>query len=214
MRTCFWFAERAIRHHEGPAHNVQPRHAGRQGAVVRGRRSTIRVAGDGARCGRFAKLNAQHPAAAAEASWVVATDLAEALARNGTPFHQAHQIVGRLVLESVRAGKRPADWDAAGLVKFAPEFTPEMARLMRPAEGMKTREIRGGTGQDRRRVHPTRGIRGARWPRLGHGSTRVSAGCARRAKSVGSDYPAGACQLGGRSAGSGCVDGNHWYGGG
>jgi argininosuccinate lyase len=54
--------------------------------------------------------------------------------------------VGRLVLESVRAGKKPADWNAADLVKFAPEFTPEMARLMHPAEGMKTREIRGGTG--------------------------------------------------------------------
>jgi len=92
------------------------------------------------------KLNARQPAAAAEASWVVATDLAEALARNGTPFHQAHQIVGRLVLESVRAGKEPADWNAADLVKFAPEFTPEMVGLMRPAEGMKTREIRGGTG--------------------------------------------------------------------
>jgi argininosuccinate lyase len=92
------------------------------------------------------KLNSQHPAAAAEASWVIATDLAEALARNGTPFHQAHQIVGRLVLESVRAGKRPADWNAVDLAKFAPEFTPEMAKLLRPAEGMKTREIRGGTG--------------------------------------------------------------------
>ncbi len=64
-----------------------------------------------------AKLNAQHPAAAAEASWVVATDLAEALARNGTPFHQAHQIVGRLVLESVRGGKKPADWNADELVE-------------------------------------------------------------------------------------------------
>jgi argininosuccinate lyase len=77
---------------------------------------------------------------------VVATDLAEALARNGTPFHQAHQIVGRLVLESVRAGKKPADWSAADLVKFAPEFTSEMAAFLKPAEGMKTREIRGGSG--------------------------------------------------------------------
>jgi argininosuccinate lyase len=31
-------------------------------------------------------------------------------------------------------------------VKFAPEFTAEMAKLLQPAEGMKTREIRGGTG--------------------------------------------------------------------
>ena len=76
-----------------------------------------------------AKLHAERPAAAAEESWVVATDLAEALARNGTPFHQAHQIVGRLVLESVRAGKKPADWTPATWSSFAPEFTPEMARV-------------------------------------------------------------------------------------
>ena len=93
-----------------------------------------------------AHLNPARPRAAAEESWVVATDLAEALARNGTPFHQAHQIVGRLVLESVRGGRKPADWTAAELTAFAPEFTAEMIALMRPSEGMKTRELTGGTG--------------------------------------------------------------------
>src|SRR3569623_854770 len=86
------------------------------------------------------------PFAAAEQSWVVATDLAEALARNGTAFHQAHQIVGRLVLESVRNNKKPADWTAESLAAFAPEFTPDIARLLDPREGMKTREIAAGTG--------------------------------------------------------------------
>jgi len=95
-----------------------------------------------------AVLREQVPAAAADESWVVATDLAEALARNGTAFHQAHQIVGRLVLESVRAGKKPADWNAAKLAQFAPEFTPDIARLLDPREGMKTREIEGGTGPE------------------------------------------------------------------
>jgi len=93
-----------------------------------------------------ARLNPARPRAAAEESWVVATDLAEALARNGTPFHQAHQIVGRLVLESVRGGRKPADWTAAELTACAPEFTVEMIALMRPSEGMKTRELPGGTG--------------------------------------------------------------------
>jgi len=93
-----------------------------------------------------ARLNAQRPAAAAEQSWVVATDLAEALARNGTPFHAAHQIVGRLVLESVRSGRKPSDWTASELTSFAPEFTSAMAALLKPEEGMKSREIRGGTG--------------------------------------------------------------------
>ena len=93
-----------------------------------------------------AKLRPERPAPAAEESWVVATDLAEALARSGTPFHQAHQIAGRLVLESVRTGKKPADWNAESLKAFAPEFTPECAAVLNPSEGMKTREIAGGTG--------------------------------------------------------------------
>jgi argininosuccinate lyase len=93
-----------------------------------------------------ARLKPERPARAAEESWVVATDLAEALARSGTPFHQAHQIAGRLVLESVRTGKKPSDWNLELLQKFAAEFTPECAAVLNPAEGMKTREIAGGTG--------------------------------------------------------------------
>jgi len=93
-----------------------------------------------------ARLNTERPLAAAQQSWVVATDLAEALARAGTPFHQAHQLVGKLVLESVRSGKQPADWSAEDLARFAPEFTPDMARLLDPREGMRSREVKGGTG--------------------------------------------------------------------
>ena len=78
--------------------------------------------------------------------------LAEALARTGTPFHQAHKLVGRLVLESVKEGKEPQDWDAESLQKFTAEFTPEisemLAKLLDPSEGMKSREIPGGTGPE------------------------------------------------------------------
>jgi len=62
--------------------------------------------------------------------------MAEALARSGTPFHQAHQIVGKLVLESVTTGERPKDLD------------PKLARLLDPREGMRTREVFGGTGPE------------------------------------------------------------------
>src|SRR6202162_3443668 len=92
------------------------------------------------------KLNAAKPAAAAEESWVVATDLAEALARAGTPFHQAHQIAGRFVLESVQKGKRPSDWTPEEMQRFAPEFTADFARLLDPRPGMQSRELPGGTG--------------------------------------------------------------------
>jgi len=93
-------------------------------------------------------LKPEVPRAAAEESWVVATDLAEALARSGVPFHQAHTLAGRLVLESVQSGKRPSDWTAGALAAFDARFTPEMAALMDPAEGMKTRKAVGGTAPE------------------------------------------------------------------
>jgi argininosuccinate lyase len=95
-----------------------------------------------------AELKPEVAAAAAEASWLVATDLAEALARRGVPFHRAHELVGRLVLESLRRGRKPAGWTGAELAAFSPEFTPEMAELLKPEAGMRTREIPGGTGPE------------------------------------------------------------------
>lgn len=92
------------------------------------------------------KLRPEVPARAAAESWVVATDLAEALSRAGTQFHQAHQLAGRLVLESLKQGKLPSQWTAEELTAFDPAFKPEMVRLMNPLEGMKTRELPGGTG--------------------------------------------------------------------
>ena len=140
----------AVHHHEGPAHDLQSRHAGGQGAAVRRRRSGVAARSKWRHVVVETTQSATRalPLAAAEESWVVATDLAEALARTGTPFHQAHQIVGRLVLESVRGGKKPSDWTAESLTAFAPEFTPECAAVLTPSEGMRTREIAGGTGPD------------------------------------------------------------------
>jgi argininosuccinate lyase len=97
---------------------------------------------------RTATLRPELAERSVAASWVVATDLAEELARQGTPFHRAHQLVGRLVLESVKSGKTPADWRPEELAAFAPEFRPDMVRLMNPREGMRTRELPGGTGPE------------------------------------------------------------------
>jgi argininosuccinate lyase len=83
---------------------------------------------------------------AAEEGWLVATDLAEALAREGYPFHAAHQLVGRLVLESVKSGKKPKDWTPQELAAFDPAIKEDLARYLQPREGMKTREAPGGTG--------------------------------------------------------------------
>ena len=85
------------------------------------------------------ELKPDAPRRAAEEGWLVATDLAEELARGGLSFHQAHTLVGELVLSSVRSNRKPGDWSAAELAAFNPLFTPALARLLSPEEGMKTR---------------------------------------------------------------------------
>jgi argininosuccinate lyase len=90
-------------------------------------------------------LKPEIPLQAAAESWVVATDLAEELARSGVPFHQAHVLVGRLVRKAVEEGRQPADFSAADLTAFDARFTPAMARLLHPAAGMQTRTAPGGT---------------------------------------------------------------------
>lgn len=94
------------------------------------------------------KLKTAPPARAAEESWVMATDLAEALSRAGTPFHQAHKLAGQLVRYSIDNSKSPNTWTAEEISAFAPEFEPGMVCYMNPTEGMKTRTVPGGTAPE------------------------------------------------------------------
>ncbi len=93
-----------------------------------------------------ARLKPGPPLQAVEESWAVATDLADALARAGMPFHQAHKLVGRLVLESIKQGKTPADWGITELAAFDPALNAGIARYLQPEQGIQTRELPGGTG--------------------------------------------------------------------
>lgn len=77
---------------------------------------------------------ADHPAAAA-------TDLAEFLVRAGTPFREAHAVVGDLVRRSVDDGD-----DLAALVVAEPRLGPEAAALLEPGVPVTQRTTRGGAG--------------------------------------------------------------------
>ena len=92
-----------------------------------------------------ARLNRERAEAAAEASWTSATALAEALARQGVPFHRAHQIVGALVLESSKLGRRPQDWTPQQLAGFAPGLEAAMAELLTVRRAVENHALPGGT---------------------------------------------------------------------
>ena len=91
------------------------------------------------------KVNAEVMESAANESWTCATELAEVLARRGVPFHRAHQVVGALVLESVRAGKQPQDWTAEQLCDVAPEFDAESVRFLSARQALENHAVPGGT---------------------------------------------------------------------
>ena len=82
---------------------------------------------------------------AAEEGWVCAAALAEALARKGVPFHRAHQIVGGIVLASIKQGKRAEDWNIDELRAFAPEFDAEAQAALRPRAALENHAVPGGT---------------------------------------------------------------------
>jgi argininosuccinate lyase len=95
-------------------------------------------------CIETTRLKPEAMERAAQDSWTCATALAEFLARNGVPFHRAHQIVGGLVLESVRRGKKPQDWTLPELERIAPEFDTAAAELLSTRRALENHSLPGG----------------------------------------------------------------------
>jgi argininosuccinate lyase len=81
--------------------------------------------------------------AAADAESSSATDLAEWLVQRGTPFREAHAIVGNLVRRSVGG-----EGSLRALVEADPALGPDAATLVAPGVAVKRRVTAGGAGPD------------------------------------------------------------------
>jgi argininosuccinate lyase len=86
-------------------------------------------------------VDADRMRAAADTPAAAATDLAEHLVRGGTPFRDAHAIVGGLVRESLDGGPPLAE-----LVAAHPDLGPEAAALLEPGAAVSRRTTPGGAG--------------------------------------------------------------------
>ena len=82
-------------------------------------------------------------AEAADSPTSAATDLAEWLVERGTPFREAHAIVGALVRRTL-AG----DGGLAALVAADPNLGPEAAALVAPGVSVRRRTTPGGAGPE------------------------------------------------------------------
>ena len=78
-----------------------------------------------------------------------ATDLADYLVRQGLPFRQAHEVVGKIVGDCVRAGRVLEDVSGAELMAASPLFAGvDAAKLVSPQGSADARASAGGTGMD------------------------------------------------------------------
>jgi argininosuccinate lyase len=86
------------------------------------------------------KVNAARCAAAAADPMLLATDLADHLVRRGVPFRSAHELVGKAVAESLRAGIALDRLDFAAL---SPEFGPDAAEVFSLEKALAARSNPG-----------------------------------------------------------------------
>ncbi len=92
-----------------------------------------------------AEFRSERMRTAAAGGFSLATDVADHLVRAGTPFRDAHEIVGRVVAYCVAHGKdfpdlTPAEW--RGFSEILAESPPPLT----PEDAVAAREMPGGTG--------------------------------------------------------------------
>ena len=95
--------------------------------------------------GLYATLvfRAGHMQAAADSPYAAAIDLAELLVERGTPFREAHALVGGLVRDSLERHVPLAE-----LVEAHPDLGAEGAALLEPGRPVARRTSPGGAGPD------------------------------------------------------------------
>jgi argininosuccinate lyase len=86
--------------------------------------------------------------AGARGGFMAATDLADHLAARGVPFREAHEIVGRLVLDCERAGRTLQDLTLSDLRTASPAFGDDALDAVDLDAIVARRTSEGGTGHD------------------------------------------------------------------
>jgi argininosuccinate lyase len=77
-----------------------------------------------------------------------ATELADYLAGKGLPFREAHEVVGRLVLDSIKSAKNIQDWTLEELQTYHSLIAEDIYVYLQPKTAVQRRNSLGGTGFD------------------------------------------------------------------
>lgn len=96
-----------------------------------------------------AQIRSERMAAAAQDPMLLATDLAETLVREGVPFREAHEVVGRIVAHCVGTGSDLRGLSQSELQGFHPAFPSEASVLLDLERSFSERNLVGGTAKER-----------------------------------------------------------------
>ena len=97
------------------------------------------------------RVNADKMLAAAQDPMLLATDLAEALVREGVPFREAHEAVGKVVAHCIAAKRDLRQLSRDELRQFHAAFPSGSDELLALERALEERALPGGTA--RARVH-------------------------------------------------------------
>ena len=92
------------------------------------------------------KFRAARLREAAQDPALVATELADYLVRAGTPFREAHEIVGKILRAAEQEGKSIRELPVEQLRQFSPKFGGDLAPALTVEAALSRRAIEGGTG--------------------------------------------------------------------
>jgi argininosuccinate lyase len=92
------------------------------------------------------RVHEERMRAVAGGGFTAATDVADHLVREGVPFRQAHEVVGRIVLDCERAGRSLQDLTVDDFRHYAPEFGEDVLTAVDPERVVARRSSAGGTG--------------------------------------------------------------------
>ncbi len=129
-----------------PAHDLQPRPAGGQGAAVRHERHGAHACAFARRCSATLPLTGPGLPGAASDPALLATDLADYLVRKGLPFRQAHHTVGALVAAAEGLRKPLSQLTLAEFRAVEKRFAPDVLKVFDLRSAMSRRETTGAPG--------------------------------------------------------------------
>ena len=98
---------------------------------------------------RNVHLREERAREAAARGYMNATELADYLARKGMPFREAHELVGRVVLQAIERGVELQDLTMDELRKFSPLIDRDVYQALSLKQTLATKSQTGGTSPER-----------------------------------------------------------------